>query len=39
MEFRLAEQTREQFNEDASSMTPNQVKMMKELKQYIKETG
>ena len=37
LEFRLAEATVQQFNEDASKMTPEMLKMMKILQENFEE--
>tara|TARA_R110000744_G_scaffold191924_2_gene311095 strand:- start:90 stop:290 length:201 start_codon:yes stop_codon:yes gene_type:complete len=39
LEYRMAEQSIGQFNEDASKMSPSQVKMMKKLREHITNTG
>jgi hypothetical protein len=37
LEYRMAEATVEQFNDDASKMTPEMVKMMKVLQENLEE--
>lgn len=35
LDFRMARVTADQFNDDASKMTPEMVKMMKELRESL----
>lgn len=37
LEFRMAQATVEQFNDDASKMTPEMVEMMKRLQENLEE--